>query len=501
MRYYKLLSSQQLKYWDQETMRIQKISSTELMERAGTHLFYKFIKRFKNTLKKHPVYIFCGVGNNGGDGLVMARLLHLSGYHIKTIIVPFTEKFSSDFKINLKKLERSGAKIDFFDQQIKLPKKAFVIDAIFGTGLNRPAEGVAKKAIEFINKKIHFYTLSIDIPSGMYVDKVNDLQDPIIKSDLIFSIELPKRSFFFPENIPYINEIKIIKIGLEKKVLKQLKTKYYTYKINVKDGLYRSNDTYKYKFGHAVIISGSYGMTGAAILASKACLRAGGGLVTTIAPGSVYIPLQTSVPEAMIKPALKKNYIDEIPELAESTTVVGIGPGLGLKKKTQKAVLKFISKWKKPLVVDADAINILAMNPEYLKKVPPKSIFTPHDGELKRLLKPKTWNNSLEKIKLAKKFAKTHGIIMVLKGPFTAITDGENVYYNPYANSALAKAGSGDVLTGIITGIYAQGKSPIKSALLGVQMHTKAAEKFNNKTYNKFSLLASDLIEALKIVK
>jgi len=497
MRYYKLLSSDQIKLWDKESMRIQKISSVELMERAGTYLFYNLIKKHKKQLKKSPVYIFCGIGNNGGDGLVMSRMLYLSGYNVKTIIVAFSDQFSSDFKHQLKKLEETGADIDFFNTKLKLPKKALVIDAVFGTGLNRPAKGLAKKAILFINSHKHFKTISIDIPSGMYVDKPNDKKDPIIKSDVVFSIELPKRSFFFPENIPYIKKIELVKIGLEKSVLKKLKTDYYTYDIIIEKDLLRDDQAYKYKFGHALIIGGSYGMSGAAILSTKAALRSGAGLVTAYSPKSAYTAFQSAAPEIMIKTDKKKNFINKIPCLPTTVNSIGIGPGLGTNKKTAKAILDFISVQNKPLIIDADGINILSLHPKYLKNVPSKSIMTPHDGELKRLLQGKTWSDTLQKIKKAKKLAKKYELILVLKGPYTVITDGEKVYFNPFANAALAKAGTGDVLTGIITGVYAQLQNSWLSALLGVQMHAKSAEYFV-KNNNKYSLTATDLIENLK---
>ncbi len=500
MRYYKLLSSEQIKYWDKETMRIQQISSEELMERAGINLYESLIKKFKKKLAKSPVYVFCGVGNNGGDGLVISRLLILAGYDVKTVIVPFSKKFSGDFQSNLKKLENLNADIKFFEKKMILPSSSFVIDAIFGTGLNRPAEGIARESIDFINKIRKKKLVSIDIPSGMYVDKPNEAGDSIVKSDLVLSIELPKRSFYFPENIPYIRKIKLVSIGLEKKVLKKLKTDYYTYKIKLKKDLPRPDNSYKYQFGHACIIAGSYGMFGAGLLASKAALRAGAGLVTAVMPAKAMIPLLDFAPEIMMKPAGKK-YINSIPLLPSSITATGIGPGLGLKEETAKSLLDLIEESKQSLILDADALNILSKNKSYFKKLPSKSVLTPHEGELKRLLDKNQWHNTLEKILSARKTAHKYNLIFVLKGPYTVITNGKKIFFNPYANGALAKAGTGDVLTGIITGVQAQLQKPFKSALIGVQMHSKSAAKFNNKKFNKSGLLASDLIENLKKMK
>ncbi len=498
MRTYKLLSAAQLKEWDKKTMEIKRISSLELMETAGYKLFKKLLKKEKKNLKKHPIVIFCGVRNNGGDGLVMARLLSQNNFNVKVFIVAFTSSYSIEFEENLKKLKETNIEIISFDKTISIPEDSIVIDAIFGTGLTRPAEKIAKKAIEWINQSKKHKVISIDIPSGLYVDKPNNKEDAIIKSDCVYSIELPKRSFFFPENISYIKSYEIVKIGLATSVLKKLKTSYYTYKIQVKDDLEREERGYKYTFGHTLLIGGSDGMFGAILLASKAALRIGSGLVTAVVPKKALIPAQTFIPELMILTSNHKKHIKSIPKIPISVNSIGIGPGLGRKKETQKIILNFINKYGKPLIIDADAINILALN-DALNIVPENSILTPHEGEFKRILGGKfTWKNSLEKIKLAKKIAKKHQLVIVLKGPYTIITNGEKVFFNPYVNSALAKAGTGDVLTGMITGIFAQKQNPLFSALIGVQLHTKAAKDFNDKKFNKYSLLASDLIENLK---
>ncbi len=498
MHTYKLLSAAQIKEWDQKTMEIQQISSDELMERVGIKLFYALLKNEKKYLKKHPVHIFSGVGNNGGDGLVMARLLYLSGYKVKLTIVPFSKNFSNDFKLNLNKIEDLDIELDFFNKDTAIDSQALVIDAIFGIGLNRPVEGIAKKAIKLINRSKKYKTISIDIPSGMFVDFPNHKKDPIVIADDVYSIELPKRSFFFPENIKYIKDYKLISIGLEKKVLKKLKTRFYSYYIDPKEDLKRKENAYKYKFGHAMIIGGSYGMLGAPLLASKAALRSGAGLVTTILPRCGFIPAQSSIHETMVIPVKNKKYIDMIPEFPASVNAIGIGPGLGTKEKTKKAILEFIANYSHPLLIDADGLNILSQNKKYLKLLPKASILTPHEGEFKRLTGEGKFKNSFEKILYARKLAKKHKLIFVLKGPYTAITDGKKIFFNPFANSALAKAGTGDVLTGIISGVFAQKQKSLVSALIGVQLHAKAAEDFNNKKYNKFSLLASDLIKNLK---
>ena len=496
MKTYKLLSAEQFKQWDSQTMKIQNISSIDLMERAATNIFKKILKNEKEILKKHTIDIFCGIGNNGGDGLVLARLFHQKGFDVRCIIVPFSTKTSKDFDTNLHRLMQLPIEIETFTGQTKISKKSIVIDAIFGTGLSRPAAGIAQEAIKLINQSKAQKILSIDIPSGLYVDKPNAKNDLIVKSDCVYTIELPKLSFFYPQNIEYVKDYKIVKIGLEKQVLKKLPTDKFTYKIQPRKVLKRPDNSYKNIFGHALIIGGSLGMIGAAMLSSKAALRIGAGLVSAYIPKCGYIPFQTAVPEIMVKTDKNKKYISKI-DLSNAYQAIGIGPGLGTHKKTQKAVLEFFSNQDFPLVIDADALNILSLNKEFLNKIPKNSILTPHPGEFKRLT-GKTWNNDLEKIQSAKAFANKYQIILVLKGAFTLITNGKKVFINPYANSALATAGSGDVLTGIITGLLTQGFHPFKAAKIGVQLHSQAAEIFDDDIYLKSSMVASDIIKNLK---
>ncbi len=495
MKTYKLLKAEQIKKWDTQTMIIQNITSEALMERAANKIYKKLIKNEKKLLEKYSTFIFCGVGNNGGDGLVLARLLHQSGYDVSCVIVPFSRNTSSDFDKNLHKIMEMDIPVKTFTDKTHIPKNTLIIDAIFGTGLSRPASGIAELAIETINHSKAKKIISIDIPSGLFVDKENDKNDKIIKSDIVYTIELPKLSFFFPSNIKYVPEYKIVKIGLDKSFLKNLQTDKFVYKINVKKTLSRPDDAYKNIFGHALIIAGSYGMVGAGILASKATLRIGAGLVTAFMPECAYIPVQSAVPEVMIVTDKNKKYITKI-KLKNDYDAIGIGPGLGKNPKTQKTVLNFIKNYEKPMLIDADTLNILAENRKYLSKIPENSILTPHLGEFKRLI-GKPWKNDNEKIKLAKSFASKYKTILVLKGAYSIVTDGKNVYINPFANSALATAGSGDVLSGIITGLLAQGFSPLKAALSGVQIHTKASQLFDDDIYNKSSMIASDTIKDL----
>jgi len=489
----KLFTAKQIKEIDSQTILLQNLSSEVLMERAATNLFNQLKHKISRTQKIH---LFCGKGNNGGDGLVLARLFYLNNYNISVHIVSFSPKASTDFDINLQKLINIKVPVNEFIPE-KLPEiqsEDIIIDGIFGTGLSRPANGIAKQAIEFINTT-NAKVFSIDIPSGLYADKSNDPNDSIVQSDLVYSFQFPKISFFFPENDKYIKEFETIDIGLEQSIIDKLPSIFLllTEQITNKIKKY-SKFSYKNTFGHAVIIGGSKGMTGAPVLASKAALRIGAGLVSNFLPEIGYQISQSQIPEVMTLTDKHPNIITKI-NLPNNVTAVGIGPGMGQHPKTQKALKRFFKKYKLPTVLDADALNIVAKHPDWLKCLPKNTIITPHLGEFRRLVGD--WKNDTEKLEILKKFAIKHQFIVVLKGAYTTITDGNDYYINPVANSALATAGSGDVLTGIITGLLAQNYQALEAALLGVYLHSQTAEHYV-KTYQSFSMTAGDIIDELK---
>ena len=488
----KLFTAKQIKQIDNQTIKNQNITSDALMERAVNNLKPYIVKELRYDKN---IYIFCGVGNNGGDGLVLTRLLQTS-YNVTCIIVPFSPNISNDFKINLQKLEKLPVKIMEFSPE-NLPDikpDDVVIDAIFGTGLSRPAEGIAKKAIDLINDS-QAKILSIDISSGLYADRSNAPEDTVVKADKVFSFQFPKISFFFPENAQNVKNYEVVDIGLDETVIKNMPTKYFMLTSGIKQMIKnRSKFSYKNHFGHTLIIGGSYGMVGAPVLASKAALRIGSGLVTNLLPACGYTISQTYVPEVMTLTGKSYKYIDKI-KVPEKITAIGIGPGLGIKPKTQKAFKKFLKHNTKPLLLDADALNILSMHPKWLKYVPQNSIMTPHAGEFKRLAG--AWQNDSEKWQKLLEFSAQHKIITVLKGAYTTICDGEFFYINPVANAALATAGSGDVLSGMITGLLAQNYRPLEATLLGVYLHGQTAVKFSV-NYHDFSMIASDIINLIQ---
>ncbi len=489
----KLFTATQIKEIDLQSIQKQNIKSEDLMERAATRLFYQIEKRIG---QQQEVFLFCGTGNNGGDGLVLTRLLAQQDYHTTCIIVPFSKNTSHDFDVNLHKLMQTNAEIQIFDDEkmSKLPKNSIIIDAIFGTGLSRPAKGVAQQAIGFINASNSF-VISVDVPSGLYADKSNNAMDTIVKSDLVYSFEFPKLSFFFPENHDYVKEFKIIKIGLSPSVIKKMPTTYFLVTDKVRKIIIKRDAfAYKNSFGHALLIGGSYGMMGAMLLSTKAALRMGAGLVTAYVPQKGYNILQTANPEVMVLTDPHKKHLTEI-EIQKDFDAIGIGMGMGTNAKTAKTFLSFLKQQDKPMVVDADALNILSKHKKYLKYLPKQSILTPHIGEFRRLVG--TWQNDTEKLEKLLAFAKTYQVIVILKGAYTTLCDGEFLYINPIANPALATAGSGDVLSGMITGLLAQSYHALEAALLAVYLHAKTADKFVIK-HHDFAMIASDIIEELK---
>jgi len=490
----KLFTAQQIKEIDRQTMIRQNISSEALMERAAKRLYLPLLYE----MNKHiSVYIFCGKGNNGGDALVLARLLHKNNYPFRCYSVEFTPKSSPDYAVNYQKLQDLGVEVfpvrDEKDLP-EIPEKVLILDGIFGTGLSRSASGIAQAVIEHINQSAH-KVISIDVPSGLYVDKSNEPKDSIIQADKVLTFQFPKISFFYPENARYVKDFEVVDIGLEQSVIKAMPARHFLLTGKVLRMIKkRSKFAYKNVFGHALIVGGSYGMTGAPVLSSKAALRIGAGLVTNLLPECGYTISQTAVPEVMTLTAGKKKHIDRI-EVPAKINAVGIGMGLGQHPDTQKALKNFLKSYQKPLLLDADALNILAKHKNWWKYLPDNSVLTPHEGEFKRLVGE--WKNDTEKWEKLKQFADDISSVVVLKGAYTVISDGKYFYINPVANPALATAGSGDVLSGMITGLLAQGYQSLEAALLSVYIHSQTAEKFV-KEYPEYAMIATDIIEELK---
>lgn len=488
----KLLSANQIRAWDQFTIQSEQISSIDLMERASRSFVDWYLSIYKDT--NIPVHIFCGNGNNGGDGLAIARLLTDKLYKVKVHIVNFVAVNTLDFNKNLDRL-KDYSHVKITCQEDILPaihSSSIIIDALLGTGTNKPVTGKLEHIIQYINS-LPNKTISIDVPSGLPADGM--AIGTTVMPDVIFTFQIPKKSFFLEVNEAYCKSWVLGDIHLHPDYLTKDLSDVDLSDVDLVSEMYKKRKKYQHKgdFGHAMIIAGSKGKMGAAILATMACLRSGAGLVTACLPEIGRDVMQTSFPEAMINIIGKEHLITMPADVGNFT--IGIGPGLGLNEETIQAFKLILLSVKKPLVFDADAINILAMEPELLEFLPVNSILTPHPKEFSRLFG--TTESEMERLSLAKNMAVRYQIIIVLKGAHTRIfTPSGHEFINNTGNPGMATAGSGDVLTGIITGLVAQNYIPENAAVLGVFIHGLAGD-MALKYESVESLIASDIINNL----
>ncbi|WP_299311485.1 NAD(P)H-hydrate dehydratase [uncultured Aquimarina sp.] len=489
----KIFSATQMRKADEFTIQSQKITSLELMERAATQIFNVLHQRLQGA--PIPIHVFCGIGNNGGDGLVISRLLIEHGYHVKTYIVNFSDKRSEDFLANYDRLKAIGAEWPIqLKSEEDLPdikQQDMVIDAIFGIGLNRPLLPWVIILIKHINAS-RCFTLSIDVPSGLYADKAPDNPEGVIYASTTVTFQLPKLIFFLPETGQYSQDLEVIDIGLNRDFIAETPGFAELLGKNEVLSLYRPRHKFAHKgdYGHCLIVGGSYGKIGSVVLATKSALRIGAGLTTAYIPECGYNILQTSIPEAMVVTDDEDDYISNI-TVDFDPSVIGIGIGLGTREKTIKTFGEFLKQNKTMLVVDADAINILAKAPEFLQFLPKYTVLTPHPVELKRLIGE--WNDDFDKINKVKEFSKKHDCIVVIKGANTMIIYKDDIYVNTSGNPGMATAGSGDVLTGIITGLISQGYDPLHAAVFGVYLHGSSGDLAIKETGYQ-GLLASDIV-------
>ena len=490
----KILSAEQIKVCDAFTIKNEPIASIDLMERAATACIKHIVK---NASIDSDFVIFCGKGNNGGDGLAVARFLIKRNYSVKVYIINHSDNASEDFTANLERLKELKPEVVFsIDKEedlkpIEITANTLVIDALFGTGLNKPLSGIVASLVNFINAT-KIFIISIDMPSGLYADKENDKDDVIVRSSLTLSFQFPKFSFFMPQNGIYVPEFEVLDIGLDKLFIQNISTPHYYVTRNDLQPLlkHRAKFSHKGNFGHALLVAGSYGKMGASVISAKACLRSGAGMLTVQTPKKGIAILQTSVPEAMVNADSNEELISELPHM-DKITAVGIGPGIGTEAVTESVIKKLLN-YTLPMVFDADAINILANNKTWLSFLSPDTILTPHVKEFDRLTQKHI--NDFERLESAKQFAIKHRCILVLKGAYTqtVMPDG-NVFFNSTGNAGLAKGGSGDTLTGIILGLLARGYTPPQAALIGVYIHGSAADSSLKKIHIE-SLLATDVI-------
>ena len=491
----KILSAEQIRQLDAYTINNEPISSIDLMERASQTFVQWFTERFPD--EDQPILIFCGIGNNGGDGLAVARLLFHRFYEAEVYRCQISTSVSEDFQTNLDRLPPHRSVpvhvIEKDDSFPEIPENAIIIDAIFGSGLNRQVKGYWAKLLAYLNGHSNL-KVAIDIPSGVFADRHSG--EVTFQADYTFSFELPKLAFLVPENQDSVGDWTVGSIGLHKAFIKKVATPYHYLDKTLASKMLRLRKRYDHKgtFGHALLIMGGYGKVGAAVLAARACLRSGVGLVSIHAPKCAYEILQISVPEAMISVDRHQFYLSEIPNLTPYRAI-GVGCGLDQKKTSREALTALLEKTSSPLVLDADALNIIASTPYLFEKIPKGSILTPHPKEFERLF-GKTAND-FDRNDLQREKAQELGVVLVLKGANTCIADPEgHCYFNSTGNPGMATGGSGDVLTGIITGLLAQGYIPREAALLGVYLHGLAGDLAAGQLQHE-SLIASDIVEQL----
>jgi NAD(P)H-hydrate epimerase len=482
----KIPSAQQMRAWDVFTISHEPIRSDELMERAAGACARELWQRFGKSM---PYYIFCGTGNNGGDGLAIARFLLQQGAQVNVYQLPATT-YSDDCLLNQQRLS-SLTSIQTIDEEHlpSIPQQAVVVDALFGTGLNKPVNGVAAHLIQHLNASPGV-KVAVDLPSGLMADTFM-VTPPVFAAQLTIKFQAPALSFMFPESFAYTGEWKILDIGLHPDYEQILETRYHYTDANVVRSFVKHRNKFDHKgtFGHALLIAGSEDKTGAAVLSAKAALRSGCGLLSVFIPESERALLLSTVPEAMLAQS-NNNLMSGITLLPYKA--IGIGPGLGKADEVRRGLHQLLREVTLPLVLDADALNIIA---EDKLHIPAGSILTPHVKELERLCGRA--ENSWQRLTLAQQLASQYQVYVVLKGAHTAVVcpTGE-VYFNSTGNPGLAKGGSGDVLTGVITSLLAQGYTPKEAALLGVYLHGYAADVvLHHQTVE--TMLASDVVEEL----
>ena len=491
----KILTGKQIKEADQFTIKHEPVSSIDLMERAVEGLFERISDRCDRTT---VFEIFCGKGNNGGDGLGLARKLAQNGYQVRAVIIEHSDNSSEDFQINLERLQKTNVQIAYIRQEDDwtCSREAVMVDAILGSGLSRPLEGFVADVVQGLNRYNNF-KIAIDIPTGLFADdNSNNQLDKIFRSDWCLSIEFPKLSMMHKDTAPLCGEVSLVDIKLHPRFIGDAKSKNYYVQYNDACSIFKPRKKHSYKgtYGNALLLAGSRGSIGAAIMSATGCLRSGAGLLTVATPACGVDPVQTALPEAMVKPDENSERITQLPDLSKATAV-GAGPGLGTADDTAQVIKHLIQNLNVPVVFDADALNILSANKTWLSFLPANSVLTPHPGEFKRLLGvDKLEQDYIDRLR---QFSQKNNVVTVLKDSITAVADRQGrIFFIDEGSPALASPGSGDVLTGIILGLLSSGYQPLQAALLGVYLQGRAG-KLAGELYSLESALARDVIENL----
>lgn len=494
----KVLNAEQVRAADAQTIKNEPILSIDLMERAATRFtqsFWALVACGKLPKpSKCKVLVLCGMGNNGGDGLVVARLLKQEGVMPTVWVAHHTEQGSPDYQTNLQRLIDVGIQPVFMKEEWPVIEADILIDALFGSGLVRPIGGWLAKLVMAVNKSAAA-VVAVDMPSGLFSeDNRQNEHKHIICADHTLTFQVPKLALLLPENHVFVGEWQTIPIGLDEEFIASLETGFTLIDKELLRPLLRPRPRVAHKgsFGHALLLAGSKGKIGAAVLATRACVRSGVGLCTVHTPVCGLDVLQTAVPAAMCSVDEEEEFISAPPDLAAYQTV-GAGPGLGQDQQTANALKLLIQNTQVPMVIDADALNILAENPTWMAFLPKSSILTPHPKEFERMAG--SFDSDLDRLEGAREMARKNALVIVLKSAYTSVcTPDGKVYFNNRGNSGMATGGSGDVLTGLITGLVAQGYPPEQAAILGVFWHGTAGD-VAARHLGEPSMTAMDLVQ------
>lgn len=491
----KFFNTHLIKAIDAYTIENEPVASIDLMERAARALTAAIFERYAGC----TFAVFAGPGNNGGDGLAVARMLHNAGCRVDVWLINPKGKLSSDCAVNLERLCAAGVPVTQVAGEFGMPALAndvVIVDALFGSGLDRPVvSGIFADVIRGIDAAPND-VVAIDMPSGLLGGENEPALQLIVLATLTLTLQFPKLSQLLAENEMFVGELQILDIGLSQRAIAETPSPFFfTCKEDVLPLLKpRAKHAHKSSFGRALLVAGSKGMAGASVLAARAALRSGVGLLTAHIPSCNNPILQVAVPEAMTSIDSNECCFSDSIDTARYSAVA-VGPGLGQSKESEAALLALIDNCKAPMVLDADALNILARNPKYMQRLPQGSVITPHIGEFARLFG--ATDSSYVRLQAAQTYAMTFGVTIVLKGAHTVVvTQLGTMHFNSTGNPGMATGGCGDVLTGSILSLLAQGFAAPDAARLAVYVHGLAGD-IAAKEKGQMALVAGDVVDSL----
>lgn len=496
----KIFTSKQIHELDAYTIEHEPVPSIKLMERSAEVLSRAIMARWD---KQTPVIVFAGPGNNGGDALAVARLMAEKQYDVTVYLFNIKNHLSNDCRVNKERLRESKRLRKFIEitQEFdppELTEETLIVDGLFGSGINKPLSGGFASLVKYINQSPST-VVSIDLPSGLMAeDNTYNIAANIVNADVTLTLQTKKLCMYFADCQQYLGEIEVLDIQLSEEWQRQNTTPFSIIEHDKVRSLMRPRPDFAHKgtMGHAMLISGSYGMAGAAQLAAKACLRSGAGKVTVHIPRANYNIMQLSVPEAIVHVDKDECCFSEAVD-TDNYNAIAIGPGIGQRDTTAIALISQVRRsQKKPIILDADALNILGARRAWIQQLPQGLLLTPHPKEFDAL-EGATSNSDYERLSKARDMAQRLQVYILLKGHYSALCQPDgSVIFNNSGNSGMATAGSGDVLTGIIAGFLARGYNMAEAALIGMYMHGFAGDIAEEST-GKESLIASDIIDAL----